>query len=162
MIKMKLLLDEDIDGDIKEKIDELGSLETMIDELQKRLKPLKEKYGELVENVLPIVSQLGKEQVKTQNYVLKIIRKGYQKQSFQYKEGFNKALEKVNDNIKNILLHVLKDTRKVIEVSPKFRIEPLNEGFMEWLKNRTQRIMKKIVPWFKLVVSGNKELRRLV
>ena len=73
-----------------------SKFDNKIDELQMQLKPLKQKYGELVDNVLPMLNKLGKEQYKTNNYILRIIRKGYERQSFQYKEGFNRALEKVN------------------------------------------------------------------
>ena len=95
MLKLKELITEDIDTDIKHNIDQIGSLQKEIDEIQKKLKPLKKEYGELVDNVLPILSKLGKEQMKTRNYIFKIIRKGYERQSFQYKEGFNKAVMSV-------------------------------------------------------------------
>ena len=48
----------------------------------------------------------NKEQYKTKNYIFKIIRKGYERQSFQYKEGFNKALDKVNSNAIKYSLHL--------------------------------------------------------
>ena len=163
-IKLKDLLTEDIDKDIKHNIDEIGVLQNEIDDLQKKIIPLKKRYGELVESVLPILDKLGKEQVKTRNYIFKIIRKGYERQSFQYKEGFNRALEKVNSNIKSILREILEDTKKMVKVTPSFQVKPveISEGFTDWIKKYTRKVLKKIIPRLKLVVVGNKELRKLI
>ena len=162
MIKMKGLITEDIDTDIKHNIDQIGVLQKEIDEIQKKLKPLKKEYGELVDNVLPILSKLGKEQLKTKNYIFKIIRKGYERQSFQYKEGFNKALGKVNNNIKKILEQILDDTKKMVDVKPKFQVSPIHEGFKEWIKSFTRKVLKKIIKPMKSIVSANKDLRKLI
>ena len=163
-IKLIDLLTEDIDKDIKQNIDEIGVLQNEIDDLQKKIMPLKKRYGELVESVLPILDKLGKEQVKTRNYIFKIIRKGYKRQSFQYKEGFNRALEKVNSNIKSILREILEDTKKMVKVAPSFQVKPveISEGFTDWIKKYTRKVLKKIIPRLKLVVGGNKELRKLI
>ena len=162
MLKLKELITEDIDTDIKHNIDQIGSLQKEIDEIQKKLKPLKKEYGELVDNVLPILSNLGKEQLKTKNYIFKIIRKGYERQSFQYKEGFNKALGKVNNNIKKILEQILDDTKKMVDVKPKFQVSPIHEGFKEWIKSFTRKVLKKIIKPMKSIVSANKDLRKLI
>ena len=162
MLKLKELITEDIDTEIKHNIDQIGSLQKEIDEIQKKLKPLKKEYGELIDNVLPILSKLGKEQMKTRNYIFKIIRKGYERQSFQYKEGFNKALGKVNNNIKKILEQILDDTKKMVDVKPKFQISPINEGFTDWLKSFTRKVLKNIIKPMKSVVSANKDLRKLI
>ena len=166
MIKMKELLSlkEDVDKDIKKNIDEIGKLDREIDDLQKKLKPLRNRYGELVDNVLPMLNKLGKEQYKTNNYILRIIRKGYERQSFQYKEGFNRALDKVNKNMKRILEQILDDTKKMVKVSPSFQVKPveISEGFTDWIKKYTRKVLKKIIPRLKLVVVGNKELRKLI
>jgi len=151
MIKMKGLITEDIDTDIKHNIDQIGVLQKEIDEIQKKLKPLKKEYGELIDNVLPIL-----------NYIFKIIRKGYERQSFQYKEGFNKALGKVNNNIKKILEQILDDTKKMVDVKPKFQVSPIHEGFKEWIKSFTRKVLKKIIKPMKSIVSANKDLRKLI
>jgi len=162
MIKLQDLIVEDIDTDIKHNIDKIGSLQKEIDEIQKKLKPLKKEYGELVENVLPILSKLGKEQMKTRNYIFKIIRKGYEKRSFKYKESFQEALLRVNKNTRNVLKTILEETKKMVDVKPKFQVSPINEGFTEWLKSFTRKVMKKIIKPMKSVVSANKDLRKLV
>ena len=167
MIKMKELLSlkEDVDKDIKRNIDEIGELDHKIDELQMQLKPLKQKYGELVDNVLPMLNKLGKEQVRTKNYIFKIIRKGYERQSFQYKEGFNRALDKVNKNVKRILEQVLDDTKKMVKISPSFQVKPveIREGsFRDWIKKYTRRVVRKIIPYMKVIVKTNNDLRKMI
>ena len=167
MIKMKELLSlkENIDKDIKQNIDEIGKLGSKIDDLQKQLKPLRKQYGEIVDNLLPMLKKLGKEQYKTRNYIFKIIRKGYERQSFQYKEGFNKALDKVNSNIKQILREILEDTKKMVKIAPSFQVKPveIKEGsFRDWVKRFARKVMKKIIPKMKSVVKANNDLRKMI
>ena len=167
MIKMKELLSlkEDVDKDIKRNIDEIGELDHKIEALQKKLKPLRKQYGELVDNVLPVLENLGKEHYKTRNYIFKIIRKGYERQSFQYKEGFNKALDKVNSNIKQILREILDDTKKLVKIAPSFQVKPveIREGsFRDWIKKYTRKVVRKIIPYMKIIVKTNNDLRKMV
>jgi septal ring factor EnvC (AmiA/AmiB activator) len=167
MIKMKELLSltEDIDKDIKRNIDEIGELDHKIDELQKKLKPLRKQYGELVDNVLPMLNKLGKEQYKTRNYIFKIIRKGYERQSFQYKEGFNRALDKVNKNVRRILEQVLDDTKKMVKISPSFQVKPVEireSSFTDWIKKYTRKVVRKIIPYMKIIVKTNNDLRKRI
>jgi len=167
MIKMVDLLGikENIDKDIKQNIDEIGQLNREIDELQKKLKPLRNRYGELVDNVLPMLNKLGKEQYKTNNYILRIIRKGYERQSFQYKEGFNRALDKVNKNMKRILEQILDDTKKMVKVSPSFQVKPVEIreiSFKDWVKKFARKVVKKIIPYMKVIVKTNNDLRKMI
>jgi predicted transcriptional regulator len=167
MIKMKELLSlkEDVDKEIKRNINEIGKLNNEIDELQKKLKPLRKQYGELVDNVLPMLNKLGKEQYKTQNYIIRIIRKGYERQSFQYKEGFNRALDKVNKNVKRILEQILDDTKKLVKVAPSIQVSPIEIreiSFKDWIKKYTRKVIKKIFPYMKSVMKANNDLRKMV
>ena len=165
MIKLKDLISEDIDKDIKKNIDEIGRLDSEIDELQKKMKPLRNRYGELVDNLLPILNSLGKEQVKTQNYIFKIVRKGYERQSFQYKEGFNRALDKVNSNIRLILKQILDDTKKMVKVAPSIQVSPIEIreiSFKNWVKKFARKVLRKIMPKLKSVMMANRDLRRFV
>ncbi len=167
MIKMKELLSlkEDVDKDIKRNIDELGQLDREIDELQKQLKPLRKQYGELVDNVLPMLNKLGKEQVRTKNYIFKILRKGHWKSSYRYKEGFNTALDKVNKNVKRILEQVLDDTKKMVKVSASFQVKPIEireSSFTDWIKKYTRKVVRKIIPYMKVIVKTNNDLRKMI
>jgi hypothetical protein len=165
MIKLKDLISEDVDKDIKKNIDEIGRLDNEIDELQKKLKPLRSRYGDLLDNLLPILNSLGKEQVKTQNYIFKIVRKGYERQSFQYKEGFNRALDKVNSNIRLILKQILDDTKKMVKVAPSIQVSPIEIreiSFKNWVKKFARKVLRKIMPKLKSVMMANRDLRKFV
>jgi predicted transcriptional regulator len=167
MIKMKELLSlkEDVDKDIKKNIDEIGQLNREIDELQKKLKPLRNRYGELVDNVLPMLNKLGKEQVRTKNYIFKILRKGHWKSSYRYKEGFNTALDKVNKNMKRILEQILADTKKMVKVAPTIQVSPIEIreiSFKDWVKKYTRKVVRKIFPYMKSVVKANNDLRKMI
>ena len=167
MIKMKELLSltEDIDKDIKRNIDEIGQLDHKIDELQKKLKPLRKQYGELVDNVLPMLNKLGKEQVRTKNYIFKILRKGHWKSSYRYKEGFNTALDKVNKNMKRILEQILTDTKKMVKVAPTIQVSPIEIreiSFKDWIKKFARKVVRKIIPYMKVIVKTNNDLRKMI
>ena len=112
-----------------------------------------------------LYNKLGKEQVRTKNYIFKILRKGYWKSSYRYKEGFNTALHKVNKNVKRILEQVLDDTKKMVKISPSFQVKPVEireSSFTDWIKKYTRKVVRKIFPYMKSVIQGNKELRKLI
>ena len=162
---INLLSENNMDKSIKQNIDKIGKLGNEIDELQVKISPLRKQYGELVDNVLPMLKKLGKEQYKTRNYIFKIIRKGYERQSFQYKEGFNKALDKVNSNIKQILREILEDTKKMVKIAPSFQVKPveIREGsFRDWIKKYTRKVVRKIIPYMKVIVKTNSDLRKMI
>ena len=167
MIKMVDLLGikENIDKDIKQNIDELGQLNSEIDDLQKKLKPLRKQYGEMVDNLLPMLNKLGKEQVRTKNYIFKILRKGHWKSSYRYKEGFNTALDKVNKNMKRILEQILADTKKMVKVAPTIQVSPIEIreiSFKDWVKKYTRKVVRKIIPYMKVIVKTNNDLRKMI
>lgn len=138
----------------------MGELSREIESLKDQLKPLQKKFGELVDVVLPVVEDMGKENIKTKRYVFRIIRSGYEKRSFSYKEGFLNSLDKVNSNTKRILNEILEQTKKMVKVKPSFQIQPV-EGISDWLKKLKMKI-KRLIPSLKQIKVGNKELKKLV
>jgi hypothetical protein len=165
MVKLKYLIKEEVlDKQIKNSIDEMGELSKQINSLKDQLKPLQKKFGNLVDIVLPVVDEMGKENLKTKRYVFKIIRKGYEKRSFSYKEGFLNSLEKVNSNTRRILKEILEETKKMVNVKPSFQIQPI-EGITGTLKGWMKKLiskMKKLIPTLKQMKQGNNELKNLM
>ncbi|MBC8216509.1 MAG: hypothetical protein H8E64_08380 [Candidatus Marinimicrobia bacterium] len=47
-------------------------------------------------------------------------------------------------------------------MKPKFQVSPIHEGFTDWLKSFTRKVMKKIIKLMKSAVSANKDLRKLI
>jgi len=164
MIKLKEILLEDIDRDIKKNINEMGEISKEISLLQDKLKPLQKRYGDIVKEVLPVVNQLGKENVITKKYVFRILKKGFDRKTVSYKEGFTNALEKVNRSTRIVLFKILKETEKLSYVKPQFSIKPV-EGIGDTLKkwvNKFKMLVRKISPSLKKIKDGNKELRKMV
>lgn len=160
-LKLTPIIKEDIiDKQIKDSVNEMGELSKEIESLKDQLKPLQKKFGELVDVVLPVVEDMGKENIKTKRYVFRILRKGYEKKSYSYKEGFLTSLDKVNSNTKRILNELLEQTKKMVKVKPSFQIQPV-EGISDWLKKLKMKI-KGLIPSLKQIKVGNKELKKLL
>jgi uncharacterized coiled-coil protein SlyX len=155
-----LIKEEVLDKQIKDSVNEMGELSREIELLKDKLKPLQQKFGDLVDIVLPVVEEMGSENLKTKRYVFRIIRSGYEKRSFSYKEGFLNSLDKVNSNTKRILNEILEQTKKMVKVKPSFQIQPV-EGISDWLKKLKMKV-KRLIPSLKQIKFGNKELKKLI
>jgi len=166
-VKLKELINEVvIDKKVQDEIDELGELSKEISNLKIKLLPLQKKYGDIVKSVIPTVEKLNKETIKSNHYVMRITKKGFERETVSYKSGMIKALEKVNANTKAILLSILDETKKLTHINPAFTLSPIkSEGIGNklkvWWKN-FQRIIKRFAKNFKNISDGNKMLKRLV
>jgi predicted transcriptional regulator len=166
-MKLKELISEKVvvDSKIQSEIDELGILSQQIEKIKKQLQPLQKRYGEVVEEIIPVIDKLDKETLTTNNFVMKIIRRGYERENYSYKEGFLNGLNKVNENTKKILKEILEETRKLTKINPSFSVKPIGEGregqlysWYKWFKVVIKRLLKN----FKGISDGNKMLKRLV
>ncbi len=114
MIKLKDLIGEDIDKDIKQNINELGKLTEEINRVKNEiLKPMEDKYKEVVSTTLPILEKLGKETLTTKKYVFRILKKKHYRSSVSYRELFSNALTKVNSQTKTLLNDLKDDLTKM-------------------------------------------------
>ena len=166
-MKLKELISEKVvvDSKIQSEIDELGILSQQIEKIKKQLQPLQKRYGEVVEEIIPIIDKLDKETLTTNNFVMKIIRRGYERENYSYKEGFLNGLNKVNENTKKILKEILEETRKLTKINPSFSVKPIGEGVGDKLKvwyNKFKMMVRKLTKNFKGISDGNKMLKRLI
>ena len=166
-MKLKELISEKVvvDSKIQSEIDELGILSQQIEKIKKQLQPLQKRYGEVVEEIIPVIDKLDKETLTTNNFVMKIIRRGYERENYSYKEGFLNGLNKVNENTKRILKQILEETKKLTKINPSFSVKPIGEGVGDKLKvwyNKFKMMVRKLTKNFKGISDGNKILRRLV
>ena len=166
-MKLKELISEKVvvDSKIQSEIDELGILSQQIEKIKKQLQPLQKRYGEVVEEIIPVIDKLDKETLTTNNFVMKIIRRGYERENYSYKEGFLNGLNKVNENTKRILQQILEETKKLTKINPSFSVKPIGEGregqlysWYKWFKVVIKRLLKN----FKGISDGNKILKKLV
>ena len=166
-MKLKELISEKVvvDSKIQSEIDELGILSQQIEKIKKQLQPLQKRYGEVVEEIIPVIDKLDKETLTTNNFVMKIIRRGYERENYSYKEGFLNGLNKVNENTKKILKQILEETRKLTKINPSFSVKPIGEGVGDKLKvwyNKFKMMVRKLTKNFKGISDGNKMLKRLI
>ncbi len=166
-MKLKELISEKVvvDSKIQSEIDELGILSQQIEKIKKQLQPLQKRYGEVVEEIIPIIDKLDKETLTTNNFVMKIIRRGYERENYSYKEGFLNGLNKVNENTKRILQQILEETKKLTKINPSFSVKPIGEGVGDKLKvwyNKFKMMVRKLTKNFKGISDGNKMLKRLI
>ena len=166
-MKLKELISEKVvvDSKIQSEIDELGILSQQIEKIKKQLQPLQKRYGEVVEEIIPVIDKLDKETLTTNNFVMKIIRRGYERENYSYKEGFLNGLNKVNENTKKILKQILEETKKLTKINPSFSVKPIGEGVGDKLKvwyNKFKMMVRKLTKNFKGISDGNKILKRLV
>ena len=166
-MKLKELISEKVvvDSKIQSEIDELGILSQQIEKIKKQLQPLQKRYGEVVEEIIPVIDKLDKETLTTNNFVMKIIRRGYERENYSYKEGFLNGLNKVNENTKRILQQILEETKKLTKINPSFSVKPIGEGVGDKLKvwyNKFKMMVRKLTKNFKGISDGNKILRRLI
>jgi len=166
MLKLKDLITEDLDKSIKKKIDELGELTKEINRVKNEiLKPMEDKYKEVVSTTLPILEKLGKETLTTKKYVFRILKKKHYRSSVSYRELFSSALTKVNRQTKILLNNLKDDLTKMSLIGSRYKISPveMKEGtFTDWIKKYTRKLVRKIIPKLKSVVSANRELRKLI
>jgi len=166
-MKLKELISEKVvvDSKIQSEIDELGILSQQIEKIKKQLQPLQKRYGEVVEEIIPVIDKLDKETLTTNNFVMKIIRRGYERENYSYKEGFLNGLNKVNENTKRILQQILEETKKLTKINPSFSVKPIGEGVGDKLKvwyNKFKMMVRKLTKNFKGISDGNKMLKRLI
>ena len=166
-MKLKELISEKVvvDSKIQSEIDELGTLTQQIEKIKKQLQPLQKRYGEVVEEIIPVIDKLDKETLQTNNFIMKIIRRGYDRENYSYKEGFLNGLNKVNENTKKILQQILEETKKLTKINPSFSVKPIGEGVGDKLKvwyNKFKMMVRKLTKNFKGISDGNRMLKRLV
>jgi len=158
------ILKEKLDKEIERSVNELGDLSKQIDKLKNKLDPLTKRYGEIVEEIIPVVEGLSKENILTKKYVFRIIKKGFQRKTVSYREGFLQSLKKVNKSTRLILEKIIKETEKLTYVKPRFSIstmEGVGDTIKKWV-NRFKGLVKKVLPSLRHIRDENKKLKRFM
>jgi len=169
MIRMKPLikneiLKEGLNKEIERSVNELGDLSKEIEILKSKLKPLTKRYGEIVEEIIPVVKGLHTENVLTNRYVFRIMKKGFERKTVSYREGFLQSLEKLNKQTRIVCERILKETERLSYVKPQISISPI-EGVGNTIKkwvNRFKGLVRKVIPSLKQIRNENKKLKRIM
>jgi len=164
MVKLKPLIKErKLDIEIERSVNELGDLSLEINKLKNKLEPLTQRYSEIVDEIIPVVKGLHTENVKTKKYVFRIIKKGFERKTVSYKEGFLRSLQKLNKQTRLVCERILKETEKLSFVKPRFSIstvEGVGDTLKKWVK-RFRGLVRKVLPSLKQIRDENKKLKKL-
>ena len=158
------ILKEKLGKDIESSVDELGDLSTEIEKLKDKIEPLQKRYGEIVNEIIPVVEGLHTENVLTKKYVFRIIKRGFDRKTVSYREGFLQSLKKVNKSTRLILEKIIKETEKLTYVKPRFSIstmEGVGDTIKKWI-NRFRGLLRKVLPSLKQIRNENKKLKRFM
>lgn len=164
IIREVLLSELEISKSVQQKIDEFGELSDEMDQLKNQLQGLKKKYSQIEGELRPILEELnryGQKSVQTERYLISIKRKGYEKESYRYKQSFEESLEKVNSQTRKILEDLLQSTKKVTKVVSSIGVQPVEEGFFSDLVKKVKSLFRKVVPSLKRTNKDMEELQRL-
>ena len=169
MIRMKPLIKDEIlkeglNKEIKRSVNELGDLSKEIEILKSKLKPLTKRYGEIVEEIIPVVKGLHTENVLTKKYVFRIIKKGFERKTVSYREGFLQSLKKLNEQTRIVCEKILKETERLSYVKPQISIstvEGVGDTIKKWI-NRFRGLLRKVLPSLKQIRNENKKLKRFM
>jgi hypothetical protein len=135
--KLKKLL-----ADYYEKQKEFDQLNSKIKQLKKEMDDLG--LDEALTPLLDSMKEIDDRLATADEYIVKIMRFGYDSSSARYKEAFELAITKVNDATANVLNNALETTKKVSKVKHSFNIEKLTEAsFLSKLKNVFKSIFNK-------------------
>lgn len=152
----------EVDRSIEMKIDEFGDLSDSMDRMKDELNRIKQRYSELEDELRPVMEELDEQHrksLKTNRFLLTIKRKGYNRNSFKYKESFEKSLTKVNKQTRKLLEELLQSTKTTSRVLTSLGVQPIMESSL-WnrIKSKVGRLFGKL---FTKLKQNDRELNRL-
>lgn len=146
-ILLEIMVEDKI---LREKVNEFAQLSDQIDRLKSHLKELSDKYNGIADELLPILEQASDSALQTKEHFIKIKKKGFERESYAYKECFVWLLERVSPQMKKIINEALEATKKISKIAPQIAVqknESLNtiwQGFKGWLKQLTSKLKRYI------------------
>jgi chromosome segregation ATPase len=168
MIQLKSLIREvilqefQLDRSIEKKIDEFGELSDQMDEIKHHLSKLKKRYGELEGELRPVLEEIQHHQQKslqTERYLVTIKRRGYSRESYKYKESFEKSLTKVNEQTKRLLKELLESTKTTSRVLSSVGVQPVEENILKRVMSKIRGVFSRVLRSF---LTTGKELDSLL
>ena len=162
LIREVILQEFQMDKVIEEKIDEFGELSDQMDEIKHQLSKLKKRYGELEGELRPVLEGIQHHQQKslqTERYLVTIKRRGYSRESYKYKESFEKSLTKVNEQTKRLLKELLESTKTTSMVLSSVGVQPVEENILKRVMSKIRGVFNKVLRSFR---TSDKEMNTLL
>ena len=119
------------DPKLEEQIREFAKLSDQIDKLQVELKDYQSKYKDLEEIIRPMLEQLNETDQKgleIDGILVTIKRKGYDRESYAYKEAYEWLVERVNPAMKALAEQALDATKKIARIASSIGVQKLEEN----------------------------------
>jgi acetolactate synthase small subunit len=141
-----------IETSIEKKINEFGTLSDKIDKVKSDLELLVSRYKVLEGEIRPILEELSvqnRKSIQTKKYLITLKRKGYDKESYKYKETFEESLTKVNDKTRRLLEELLQSTKTISRVVSTIGVQRIGEGVIGDLWRRFVKSFKLFLPFLK-------------
>ena len=161
-IREVILQEFQMDKVIEQKIDEFGELSDQMDEIKHQLSKLKRRYGELEGELRPVLEGIKEHQQKslqTERYLVTIKRRGYSRESYKYKESFEKSLTKVNEQTKRLLKELLESTKTTSRVLSSVGVQPVEENIFRRVMSKIRGVFRRVLRSFR---TSDKEMNTLL
>lgn len=121
------------DTKLEEQIRKFAELSDQIDKLQVELKRYESEYKSLEGILRPLLEQLNETDQKgleIDGILVTIKRKGYQRESYAYKEAYEWLEERVNPAMKALAQQALDATKKIAQIASSIGVQKLEESSM--------------------------------
>ncbi len=106
-----------------ELLNKVGELNEKINSLQNELKPLQKEFNSLTSELIEGYQfDESLTRIENDNFCMLITKKGFVRNNYSYKKGFENSLSKVNENTRKVLQTELSKTETETFVKPKFEI----------------------------------------
>jgi hypothetical protein len=161
-IREVIIQEFQMDKGIEQKIDEFGELSDQMDEIKYQLSKLKKRYGELEGELRPVLEGIKEHQQKslqTEKYLVTIKRRGYSRESYKYKESFEKSLTKVNEQTRRLLKELLESTKTTSRVLSSVGVQPVEENILKRVIDKIRVVFSRVLRSFR---TSGKEMNTLL
>ena len=138
------------DTKLEEQIRKFAELSDQIDKLQVELKRYESEYKSLEGILRPLLEQLNETDqkgVEIDGILVTIKRKGYQRESYAYKEAYEWLEERVNPAMKALAQQALDATKKIAQIASSIGVQKLEES----------SILTRIVDGLARIIQSNTE-----
>lgn len=149
-------------------IDEFGELDETVRKIKSELKKLESRRGKLEKVLIPMIEKLDNTSdviLKSKGYVVKISRKGYDRNNPKYKQAFELAASKVNKSTRKILEEALESSKVLSKISTKLSGHSIGEQLTESMVTdfmvKLKRIFKNMFFYYGEARKGMNALRQL-
>ena len=97
--------------------------------------------------------------LQTEKYLVTIKRRGYSRESYKYKESFEKSLTKVNEQTKRLLKELLESTKTTSRVLSSVGVQPVEENILKRVINKIRGVFSRVLRSFR---TSDKEMNTLL